>query len=702
MDDFIIKIIEGPRLLTAVAGSRVLGSQYDSGAQRLFFVRPEKFIDSELILHFTSGGEAKEPINLGKDNEFVVTGDLTGNRELRLQVALVSDGGETIEYTDELRFVFRSSVMSPAPVGTPVNEQLRTLRKNAFAEVAQTESGLLFKNADGENAAVVMINSGGGSYMTPLQKQFAAESAAINTWNIAADTLTLAVITDIHAAAVKDSGALDARTLTRGQTGLAQAAHVSKISTLDGIVILGDILDGGQQDRATKDGAMKLLSQLADSLSERRAPVFPIRGNHDDNSDYKKTTDYVLSPKEWFGGFQRTFEPENGIVHDSQNTASTYYYRDFVQQKIRCIFLDFCDYPWIITSGNNLKYTAGNSQVGWGYGPRQVQWLHSEALDFSGKTDASDWTTLVLMHRQGNSDASQTINNGVIVMEILDAFNLKGTYSGANAAADWAVSVDVDFSGDETQGIIGVLQGHNHKDWTIPPGGEIGATSQLKNPWSYQITAFGAAFRSVNGFSQLVTIDRENNSIFTHSIAEDAALSADYTRSRVVPIPNGEEPAYFQLTQGTHTANGVTVTVSGNRVTMNGTGTASNRLIKISNGLENGSSETDKMTAAWKGQTVFAVLPGDTHTVHMTNVTGTANFPSSLGLIRPYFENGLRVSTISPNPYNGVCEPAGQPVPAGVGRIAFIALALGADTGLPTFTNYSFDVEVFVSGERII
>ena len=71
----------------------------------------------------------------------------------------------------------------------------------------------------------------------------------------------------------------------------------------------------------------------------------------------------------------------------------------------------------------------------------------------------------------------------------------------------------------------------------------------------------------------------------------------------------------------------------------------------------------------------------------MKNVTGKANFPVTLGFVRPYFEDGSRVS-------------------AGVGRIAFISLALGADASpgiaKSTFTNYSFDVEAFVSGVLII
>ena len=552
-----------------------------------------------------------------------------------------------------------------------------------------------------------------GGYMNATQKQLVMDAVVEHSAHVTPSSLNLVVVADTHSADIVDTGEATFGSFTRVMTNLSQCALAARIAAMDGIVHLGDLMDGGQRDNTSKADVLPLYAQFADVVNQQ-VPFFPMRGNHDDNSDYRwNSATYMISPLEWHQRWVRVFQ--NGVVYDSMRTTSNYYYRDFERQKIRCIFLDLCDYPWIVDTPGYMKYYADSNSSGtsasngFGFGPEQVRWLHEEALDFSGKSDPSEWATVVFSHRNGNSNIEKFVNNGIMVMDILDAYNLKASYQGENLHVDWGVDVDADFSSDQTQGVLGFFQGHNHQDWTVPPYDETAAAIQRKNPWSYQITAFGDGMHSINGFSQLVTIDRDAGKIYTTTIADEAAIDATHTRRREIPIPlvnAPPAPSSIKLAQGNITAEGISVSVSGNRVTLNGTMTWSGTtIVNLTDGTlqaTSGSGFSTTMYEPWiTGKDIWDLTAGDLVTATIKNETGTySGNTGAHGLLRPFFSDRTRPDAASAGPSASTTPPIPAGGPAPTGTLAVLVLAPTNVIGA-TYTDYSFEVGFRVNGVDI-
>ena len=176
------------------------------------------------------------------------------------------------------------------------------------------------------------------------------------------------------------------------QTHLKAVIEIQKYGILDFIAIGGDLHSGVYPDKENPKGK---LSELAKTLKASRIPVLVLHGNHDDNSYYVSAPanpilSNIITKKEWFNRVIRPFM--NGEIHDTEDSMSLYYYKDFYDKKIRVICLDSTDYPIIINSDGTMKWHGQNF---WGYGARQVQWLQSEALNTLTRTD---WSVIVLSH----------------------------------------------------------------------------------------------------------------------------------------------------------------------------------------------------------------------------------------------------------------------------------------------------------------
>ena len=273
------------------------------------------------------------------------------------------------------------------------------------------------------------------------------------------DTIQFAFVTDLHADDYLNY-------YDQIQTHLNAVIDIQKYGILDFIAIGGDIHSGVYPDKENPKGK---LSELAKTLKESKIPVLVLHGNHDDNSYYvaspvNPVLSNIITKKEWFNRMIRPFM--NGEIHDTQDSMSLYYYKDFYDKKIRVICLDSTDYPIIINSDGTMKWHGQNF---WGYGARQVQWFQAEALN---TLDRTDWSVLVLSHMATrNTDLmfnGYNPYNGNLIEGLLKAFMNGGDFIGATTG-DYGVSINANFKSQGPRKILCYVYGHTHTDQNNKP-----------------------------------------------------------------------------------------------------------------------------------------------------------------------------------------------------------------------------------------
>lgn len=273
------------------------------------------------------------------------------------------------------------------------------------------------------------------------------------------DTIQFAFATDLHADDYLNY-------YDQIQTHLKAVIEIQKYGILDFIAIGGDLHSGVYPDKENPKGK---LSELAKTLMASRIPVLVLHGNHDDNSYYvsepaNPVLSNIITKKEWFNRVIRPFK--NGEIHDTEDSMSLYYYKDFYDKKVRVICLDSTDYPIIINSDGTMKWHGQNF---WGYGARQVQWLQSEALNTLTRTD---WSVIVLSHMATrNTDLmfnKYNPYNGNLIEGLLKAF-MNGTDFSSSTSGDYGVSINANFKSQGPRKILCYVYGHTHTDQTNKP-----------------------------------------------------------------------------------------------------------------------------------------------------------------------------------------------------------------------------------------
>jgi len=171
MNDFNITLTKDNRILKATSDIKErepIGSQYDDEVQRFIFTRPEEFVDADLtlylapILQYATGSLTFEPINIGTDNEFVLTPDITKYSTFKLQVAFAREGSE-LEHSNELQFTLRPSISNKAASVPSQPQRIRNLESRAFSGARREGQTLAFYDINGEQVDSVDLPVGGES-----------------------------------------------------------------------------------------------------------------------------------------------------------------------------------------------------------------------------------------------------------------------------------------------------------------------------------------------------------------------------------------------------------------------------------------------------------------------------------------------------------------------------------------------------------
>lgn len=213
------------------------------------------------------------------------------------------------------------------------------------------------------------------------------------------------------------------------------------------------VIDGG--DLASNPLGVPKDSQINELKEAKKAfglndKILRAVGNHDDNSINSRYS-MTITDKNLYDILYRE---KSGIQKIKSGATGAYSYVDDQVHKIRYIVLNAIDIPYIEEPNDALKYKGMSD---WVFRQEQVDWFADVALN----VPSNDYRVVVCSHVPINSGL---IKNDSIVMNILQAFKDKTTYTGnSQVGTDFEVTKTVDFSnagGD----VICWIAGHNHVD----------------------------------------------------------------------------------------------------------------------------------------------------------------------------------------------------------------------------------------------
>jgi predicted phosphodiesterase len=234
--------------------------------------------------------------------------------------------------------------------------------------------------------------------------------------------------------------------------------YVSNNLKVEFIACCGDNLDNVASKQQHLDVARKYIERFAD---ER---FFTVKGNHDDNSIQSEGYDnirFTMLPQEQYEIMFRRLE--NMVSFDTSNKDGLYYYYDMPQSKIRAIFLNSIDIPYIPDKEipNAWKYSG---QSTYAYSDRQLNWIANKAL----KLPSKEWKVMFFTHiNPFNEDmigADHIAHNSQVLLDIIHAFQKGAKYTSVPSTGDFEQNVSADYSDQGKGQAIAFFYGHTHSE----------------------------------------------------------------------------------------------------------------------------------------------------------------------------------------------------------------------------------------------
>jgi hypothetical protein len=231
------------------------------------------------------------------------------------------------------------------------------------------------------------------------------------------------------------------------------------------VACCGDNLDNGE----TKQIHLATAAKLIDKLTFHN--YFTVKGNHDDNSLISNGIDnikYTMLPEEQY---DIMFKRLDKIVNfDDLNPNGLYYYYDISKFKVRVIFLNSIDIPYVPNKSNPSawKYDGQNTYA---YSNAQLNWLAHIAL----KLPNNQWKVMFFTHINPFAEemigADNLAYNSSILLEIIDSFKSGTSYMSLETGGDFGQSVSMDFSSQGPGNVIAFFYGHTHSEQVLTRNG---------------------------------------------------------------------------------------------------------------------------------------------------------------------------------------------------------------------------------------
>lgn len=194
--------------------------------------------------------------------------------------------------------------------------------------------------------------------------------------------------------------------------------------------------------------ALWCLKRSQEDFASLPIPFYTTKGNHDCNGkqwkDDKPDNTQIVTDREYYELFSplsesNPFYHPEGIVTDTENPYGNYYYRDFEDKRFRLVVLNNYD-------RDSLEY--------YGYHGQQLKWLAEQALNFSQKENASDWSFIIIGHAFSINHALNPISR------LMHAYVHGQDFSDTN----YGIHFEGNYSRLPRARLVAMLGGHFHED----------------------------------------------------------------------------------------------------------------------------------------------------------------------------------------------------------------------------------------------
>jgi hypothetical protein len=349
--------------------------------------------------------------------------------------------------------------------------------------------------------------------------------------------ITFAFLTDLHNEAYPSIYNPNNNIIAKIKRMVQGINIIKKDIKLWATLVGGDYLTNN--NTTIKSNALKALVDVTVSLNSiNNLPKLMIKGNHDDNS--MGTVADAINPEEFYDNSAKLFE-ENEIIIDSNNPSGCYGYFDIKPQRIRIIFLNSVDIPWIIEN-DTLKYKGQ-----WTKGIQQAQLdFVKNALTFT----ENGWSVIFVSHHgvtevSGYSTSADDYitpeNGGSQLWGIIKAFKNKATFN-RTITGDFASSVSVDFTNNASNQVICLLNGHTHCDRNAVKDGMLFLSTTTATQSNVGTNTDGSSYTPVantknEAAMDFITVDKFSGIIYLDRYGFGVSRKFYYTGEDIGEIP---------------------------------------------------------------------------------------------------------------------------------------------------------------------
>ena len=392
---------------------------------------------------------------LGKWYYFPTLRDSIYQIQIRAVGYVTSEGttvGGNVEFrfakTDDLPIAFEQLAVNSVDTiqivdGAITTEKLSDeVKESLDAKITRDETESMIDDA------VEMIRSNSlESYVQENVSSVCSELMEIQN----ANTSSIVWMTDLHVLAYGDNTDHTMKPLQRAMKAI-QA--IDKTNALDFYVLGGDYLWNNAQS-TTRERAVRAYQLLQSACYELRDKLYACKGNHDDNSIASSTLglDVVVYPDEEYLYLGKQYE-KSGVILDAGNHERFYGYYDIPSQKIRLIFINTVDIPYISKDGD-LTYK--------GQGTVSISEEQNLFIQNALKFEEPGWGVMFFSHHGIVKSDVVSAYVGQL-WGVIQAYKTNTTFTQTFNTIWGSYTVDVDYTDNPSNEVIACVCGHNHAD----------------------------------------------------------------------------------------------------------------------------------------------------------------------------------------------------------------------------------------------
>ena len=263
---------------------------------------------------------------------------------------------------------------------------------------------------------------------------------------------------------------------------------ISKLENMDLAITLGDLNNSVEN----KEVSLKNLKEITPKFKQFAVPTLFTLGNHD--RFIINYPEYDITEEEYFNVTFSDFDPL--CVFNKNVSNKPYYYKDIENKKMRiCVLNSF--------SAGNYEYVIDEEQL---------RFVAEEMLDFSDKTNPSEWTIAFFVHTILPTEVHQEYVEGADeLFSMLKAYK-NGEKFILNEKNEFK------FSNNNSANIAAIFTGHHHFNYTFEKDGilviGLGAIRSLFDRGDTRLYSSWSDNDSDIGF-EVISIDTINRVIYS-------------------------------------------------------------------------------------------------------------------------------------------------------------------------------------------